>query len=278
MLKPAALMIIALAAPALAEDTAVPLPRERPSLSAGPVVPLPKPRPTPQATQPPAPAPAPATNPPPTTTTPIPAAPPSSTEPTSIEVTPPAPPRDYQAACPAVMSGIAIAKTLPPIHEGQCGLQTPLSLSAVTANGRTIELNAPVTTDCGMATALPAWIGEVDSYITAKEKTRIKTINLGTNYACRNVDNAKTGNLSFHAFADALDVIGFTLEDGRTISIAPGFNGTPEQGHDILHFARDAACTHFMTVLSPDADSYHQDNMHIDLGCHGKQCTSRLCQ
>ena len=83
-------------------------------------------------------------------------------------------PRDYQAACPAVLSGIAIAKTLPPIHEGQCGLQTPLSLSAVTANGRTIELNAPVTTDCGMATALPAWIGEVDSYITAKEKTRIK--------------------------------------------------------------------------------------------------------
>jgi hypothetical protein len=33
-----------------------------------------------------------------------------------------------------------------------------------------------------------------------------------------------------------------------------------------------------MTVLSPDADSFHQDNLHLDLGCHGKLCTARLCQ
>ena len=176
------------------------------------------------------------------------------------------------------MSGQVAAKSLPPIHEGQCGIQSPLSVEAVSANGRSIPLNAPVVTDCGMATALPAWIAEVDSYLVAHDKTEIKTINLGTNYACRNVDNAATGNLSFHAFADALDVIGFTLKDGRTISIAPGYNGTPEQGRDILHFARDSACTHFMTVLGPEADSFHQDNMHIDLACHGKSCTSRLCE
>ena len=97
-------------------------------------------------------------------------------------------------------------------------------------------------------------------------------------YACRNVNNGKTGNLSFHAFADALDIMGLTLSDGRRISIAPGFNGTAEQGRDILHFARDAACARFMTVLSPDADSFHQDNLHLDLACHGKACTTRLCQ
>lgn len=176
------------------------------------------------------------------------------------------------------MQGLVTAKSLPPIHDGQCGIQSPLSVSAVSANGRAIPLNAPVITDCGMATAFPAWIAEVDSYLKAHDKTEIDTINLSTNYQCRFVDNAKSGNLSFHAFADALDVMSFTLKDGRTISIAPGFNGTPEQGHDILHFARDAACTHFMTVLSPDADSYHQDNMHLDLACHGKNCTARLCE
>jgi hypothetical protein len=203
----------------------------------------------------------------------------SSAEPAkSIEVTPPKPPRDYQVACPAVMDGKVVAKLMPPIHEGQCGIQSPLALTAVMANGRSIPINATVTTDCGMASALPDWIAEVDSYVSAHDKTRIKTINLGTNYACRNVDNAKEGNLSFHAFADALDVVGFTLEDGRTISIDPGFRGTPEQGSQILHFARDSACTHFMTVLSPDADSFHQNNMHIDLGCHGKMCTTPLCE
>jgi hypothetical protein len=176
------------------------------------------------------------------------------------------------------MNGQVTAKPLPPIHEGQCGLQSPLSLEAISANGRSIPLNAPVTTDCGMASALPGWLGDVDAYVAAHEKTRIKTLVVGTGYDCRNVDHAAVGNLSFHAFADAIDVIGFTLEDGRTVSIAPGFNGTPAQGHDILQFARDAACTRFMTVLGPDADAFHQDNLHLDLACHGNSCAARLCE
>ena len=176
------------------------------------------------------------------------------------------------------MNGEVTGKSMPPIHEGQCGIQSPLAVSAITANGRSIPLSSTITTDCGMASALPAWVAEVDSYLIAHDKTQIDTINVSTNYECRNVDHAKTGNLSFHSFADALDIMGFKLKDGRKISIAPGFNGTPEQGHDILHFARDSACTHFMTVLGPDADSFHQDNMHLDLACHGKQCTSRLCE
>ncbi|HZY49778.1 MAG TPA: extensin family protein [Devosia sp.] len=191
---------------------------------------------------------------------------------------PPAPPRDYQVACPALMNGQVTGRVLPPIHDGQCGIQTPLELTAVSANGRSIPLNEKIITDCGMATAFPAWVADVDSYVKAHDKTAIEKINLSTSYQCRNVDNGKTGNLSFHAFADGLDVMGLALEDGRSIAIAPGFNGTPEQGRDILHFARDAACTHFMTVLSPDADSFHQDNLHLDLGCHGKLCTARLCQ
>ncbi|MEP7241317.1 MAG: extensin family protein [Devosia sp.] len=191
---------------------------------------------------------------------------------------PPAPPRIYQTACPAVISGDVVAKSLPPIVKGACGLRSPLSIEAVRANGRTIPLNTPVVTDCGMASALPAWVAEVDAYAAVKEKTTIAKVNVGTGYDCRNVDHAATGNLSFHAFGDAVDVIGFTLEDGRTVSIAPGFNGTPAQGHDILHFARDAACGRFTTVLSPDGDAFHEDNMHLDLGCHGKTCTARLCQ
>jgi len=129
-----------------------------------------------------------------------------------------------------------------------------------------------------MATALPAWIGEVDSYLVAHDNTRLSKIDIGTNYECRNVDNEATGSLSFHSFADAVDVLAFVLADGRTIDLKSAWRGTPEQGNVIWHFAHDSACTHFMTVLGPDADSFHQDNMHIDLACHGKMCTSRLCE
>jgi len=273
MLNRAVLLALLLVPPAMAVAASnIPLPRERPApIAAEDAVPLPRERPSQLASSSEAPK-------------------ASSSEASSSEqpsssassseqpAEPAAPPRDYQVACPAVMEGKVTAKSLPPIHEGQCGIQSPLAVSAITANGRSIPLNATVTTDCGMATAFPEWITEVDSYLFAHDKTRIKSISLSTNYECRNVDHAKEGNLSFHSFADALDVMGFVLEDGRTIAIDPGFNGTPEQGRDILHFARDSACTHFMTVLSPDADSFHQNNMHLDLACHGKMCTTRLCQ
>jgi hypothetical protein len=241
------------------EAAQIPLPRERPTPMAADTGPaLPRERPNP-------------------------AGPVEAVEqaPTPVEPAieePVAPPRDYQVACPAVLNGEVTAKALPPIHENMCGLQSPLSLEAVTANGRSVPLNAPVTTDCGMATALPGWIADVDRWLMATEKTQIATINVGTNYACRNVNNAREGDLSFHAFADALDVIGFTLEDGRTISVATAWPGTVEQGSRIVRFAHDAACTHFTTVLGPEANELHRDHLHIDLGCHGQRCEARLCE
>jgi hypothetical protein len=263
------------------EAAQVPLPRERPDAqtsaqvtdpvtAAGP--PLPRARPDPsEPAEAPEKTPAPGDAPAPVV--------PSIVTPEEPKVEEPsAPPRDYQVACPAVLSGEVTATSLPPIHENMCGLQSPLSLEAVMANGRSVPLNAPVTTDCGMATALPGWIADVDRWLMAVEDTRIEKINVGTNYACRNVNNAKDGNLSFHAFGDALDVIGFTLEDGRTITVETAWLGTVEQGSRIVRFARDAACMHFTTVLGPEANEAHRDHLHIDLGCHGQRCVARLCE
>jgi len=279
------IFFVALTSAALAQTAGdVPLPRERPSPDAS--VPIPRERPSQldvpassssvepsSSAQPPLEAPS-SLEPPSSAEISSSAAASSSVEPAP----PPPPPRDYQVACPSVMNGQVTAKPLPPIHDGQCGLTSPLSLEAVEANGRLVPLNAPVVTDCGMASALPDWLSAVDSYAFAHEKTHIKSLDLGTGYDCRNVDHAAVGNLSFHSFGDAVDVIGFSLEDGRKVTIAPGFNGTPEQGHDILHYARDAACSSFMTVISPDGDAFHQDNMHLDLACHGKSCMTRLCK
>jgi len=217
-----------------------------PASAATPEVPLPRARPAPAAA------------PPPETT--------------------PAEARDYQVACPAVLQGMAVATPLPPIADGQCQVRSPLALDAIMANGRAIPLSSPVTTDCGMATALPAWLATVDSYLFAREKTRIATLVTGTGYACRNVNNAETGNLSFHAFGDALDVVGFTLEDGRTISVTSAWQGTEEAGRSLMRFAHAAACAQFTTVLGPDANALHHDHLHLDLGCHGARCVARLCE
>lgn len=267
-------LIVMSTLPALAQEADIRLPRERPEVVTAPDgPPLPRIRPD----EPPAMAPTdaePDGSPAPGEASPLTGTPdgalPQPTE-------PPPEPRVYQTACPAVLNGEVVAEALPPIAEGMCGLQAPLSLSAVVANGRTVPLNTPVTTDCGMATALPGWIGEVDRFLVATEKTRIAEVNVGTGYMCRNANNGGNGNLSFHAFGAAVDVVGFKLEDGRVLSVSADWP-VGMSGSRVMRQARDAACTRFTTVLGPEANALHEDHLHLDLGCHGQSCEARICE
>lgn len=195
-----------------------------------------------------------------------------------VETPPPKPPRDYQTACPAVISGTVVAESLPPIEDGQCGTQSPLKLSAVMVNGREVPVSGGVVTDCGIATALPNWLGAVDGYLGARENTGLKSVIVGTSYMCRPVNNAAGGNLSFHGLADALDIVGFELEDGRKVEVLSGWGDAQSSEGRLLRFAHDAACASFTTTLGPEANAEHRDHLHVDLGCHGKTCTARLCE
>lgn len=232
-------------------------------------VPLPRPRPIdpPPATEAPAPLPPPA----PLETPPIaaePAPPPAPTE----------PPRPHQSACPAVLLGLVEATPLPPIADGDCIAQSPLNVTALRVNGRMVPLSSPAILTCPMATELPAWAAQVDGYLTARENTGLATIVAGTSYACRAVNNAAEGKLSAHAFADALDVTGFTLEDGRTTALPDGWTEPLSPEGRALRFAHDAACSLFMTTLGPEANALHADHLHLDMMCHGERCTARLCE
>jgi hypothetical protein len=148
----------------------------------------------------------------------------------------------------------------------------------VLANGRMVPLSGGVTTSCGMASALPGWIASIDGYLSAKENTRIKEVIVGTGYMCRNVNGASEGNLSFHGFAEAVDIVGFRLEDGRTVTVEGGWTDALSAGGRLLRFAHDSACATFTTTLGPEANAQHHDHLHLDLGCHGKTCTARLCE
>ena len=177
-----------------------------------------------------------------------------------------------------MIAGVVEAELLPPIEDGQCRAQSPLSLSGVMANGRMLPLTGGVVTTCGRASAMPGWVASIDAYLFAKENTRIEAVIVGTSYMCRNVNNAAEGNLSFHAFADALDVVGFKLEDGRTVTVEGGWSDALSPEGRLLRFAHDSACVHFTTTLGPEANALHRDHLHLDLGCHGKTCTARLCE
>jgi hypothetical protein len=186
--------------------------------------------------------------------------------------------RVYQAACPAVLQGLVEAEMAPPLSEGICGEQSPLVVTAVLSRGRMVPLSSPVTTNCQMASALPGWVADVDGYAEAMLGSRLAQVDTGTSYMCRNRNNASDGFTSEHGFANAVDVTGFTLEDGRSIGVTGQWLPASAPEGRLLRLAHDAACGGFTTVLGPEANAEHRDHLHLDLGCHGASCTARICE
>lgn len=190
----------------------------------------------------------------------------------------PTPERIYQVACPAVLQGLVEAEAAEPLREGLCGEQSPLVVTAVLVRGRMVPLSSPVTTNCQMASALPDWVADVDGYAEAMLGSKLAEVNTGTSYMCRNRNNASGGFTSEHGFANAVDVSGFTLEDGRSIGVEADWLPASEPAGRLLRLAHDAACGGFTTVLGPEANAEHADHLHMDLGCHGESCTARICE
>lgn len=84
-------------------------------------------------------------------------------------------------------------------------------------------------------------------------------------YACRNVYGRASGRLSEHATANAFDVAGFRLADGRRITVAADWGDDDAQAR-FLHRVHDAACDWFGTVLGPAYNAAHADHFHLDRG------------
>lgn len=190
----------------------------------------------------------------------------------------PEPDRIYQTACPALLEGQVIGEMLDPVAEGICGVRSPLSMTGVRVNGREIGFSAPVTTNCQMAGAIADWVGEVDLYASAVLDTPLVSVTTGTSLMCRNRYGAENGFVSEHGFANALDVVGFTLEDGQSIAVEADWLPAATPEGKLLRQAHGAACGRFTTVLGPEANAEHEDHFHLDLGCHGQSCMAQICE
>lgn len=208
------------------------------------------------------------------------AAPLPPARPTSFEQAPASQPQKtepvYQTACPALMDGNVQAKILPPLdHEG-CGTASPYQLSAINIAGREIKLASPATVNCAMATAFIDWVKRVDQLSRTTHGAGIKTLYTGTSYMCRRRNNAKTGKISEHGFANAIDLTGFALTDKTSVTLPDAWRaGGMDQ--KLMRQSHKLGCSIFTTVLGPKANALHEDHLHLDMGCHGKNCTYKIC-
>ena len=82
-------------------------------------------------------------------------------------------------------------------------------------------------------------------------------------YNCRNV--AGSGRRSAHATADAIDVSGFVLADGRRITVLGDWNEGRADEREFLRVIHTSACKRFGTVLGPAYNAAHRDHLHVEL-------------
>ena len=135
----------------------------------------------------------------------------------------------------------------------------------VRADASPIAFNIPVTATCTMTAALYWYQQELDEIAVRDLGTKIARIDqLGT-YACRNINSATSGRLSQHATANAIDVSGFHLEDGRVVSVLADY-GKPTAEGRFLDDAHEAACGLFNIVLGPKFNRLHANHFHLDMG------------
>ena len=143
---------------------------------------------------------------------------------------------------------------------------------AVRITGGAVTPLAPanVVMQCPLAVRYVLWDRQV-LQPTAREEmgaAPARVRNLGS-YACRRIYGAQdeAARPSEHARANALDVAGVTLTDGRSISVQADWDGEGPAGmagSRLLHRVRDGACGVFSTTLSPDYNAAHADHLHLD--------------
>lgn len=119
---------------------------------------------------------------------------------------------------------------------------------------------------CRAAVSLALWERHVLEPAAQKHfGQKVATLEHFGSYSCRNVYGRANATRSQHATAEALDVAGFVLADGKRIRVVEDWQ-MGSQDAEFLRELRTGACRFFDAVLSPDYNAAHRDHFHFDRG------------
>ena len=150
----------------------------------------------------------------------------------------------------------------------QCGYEDGMLLAAGNARQAGFAPGGLVTS-CPVAAALLLWDQRVVQGAAERHfGSGVSALLHAGSYSCRRLYGRDQGPWSEHATADAVDVLGFRLENGRTISVLRDWNGEKAEAA-FLREVRDGGCRLFTTVLSPDYNAAHRDHLHLDTADRG---------
>lgn len=170
--------------------------------------------------------------------------------------------------CYDLLDKAGISYTALPDGSGteRCPLDRPLTLDQSSYPYSV----APLKMSCAQTASLYIW--ENDVVTPAAEAvlgTSVDEILTYGSFSCRNI--AGSNRLSEHGRANAIDIRGFRLADGRVIDVRQHWREDSELGA-FLTEVHGGACELFSVVLGPDYNAAHADHFHFDMG------SSNICR
>ena len=171
--------------------------------------------------------------------------------------------RDNPALCDQVLatSGLKFSRQADSPTDATCPLHNTLRVS-----GGEVALSSSFLASCPLAVAFALFqrhaLQPAAQAVYGQAVARVD--HLGS-FACRNMYNREKAARSQHATANALDIAGFRLADGRTVNVLRDW---PQDNADarFLRQVRDDTCEVFNVVLSPDYNAAHRNHFHLDTG------------
>ena len=121
----------------------------------------------------------------------------------------------------------------------------PFALSATATSGLTVAFASNSTAVCTVS-------GVTVTLLTS-----------AGSYDCRGQRSDHPERISEHALGRAVDITGFTLDDGSRITVQKNWWGKDEKA-EFLHRVAAGAWKLFSVVLTPKSNKLHHDHLHLD--------------
>lgn len=165
------------------------------------------------------------------------------------------------SACQAQLAKLAQFQPLPTlVGPGDCGASDAVRMDAITLSDQSkVAVTPPAILRCPMAKEVADWVRD-DVAPSLKGLPPLRALDNLASYDCRGRNNVRAAKVSEHGRADALDVRGFQLADGRVLVLTD-----MNVDRDWREQIRSTVCARFATVLGPGSDGYHEEHVHLDL-------------
>ncbi len=163
--------------------------------------------------------------------------------------------------CRAVLDQASLSQPMEPLEVSEtCHIRNRVLVSRVGDAAL-----SPIETSCAIALRLAMW-EKHSVQVAAQTHFGVPVQQIGHigSFNCRPIRGSTRP--STHSTADAIDISGFRLSDGRRILLLSGWQGAADASA-FLHEVRDGSCDWFATSLGPDYNALHADHFHLQ--AHG---------